>query len=92
MRRPSSSTSCRRILQVERYEFEGWLATDLARLAGCVDRLLERCGVVPGDVDRVFSPADRRWCPCVRRLFERFGVDRLRSGNERSPPWRAVSR
>ncbi|MFN8602957.1 MAG: Hsp70 family protein [Candidatus Binatia bacterium] len=74
----------RRILQeVERYEFEGWLATDLARLAGCVDRLLERCGVVPGDVDRVFLTGGSSLVPCVRRLFEeRFGVDRLRGGNE----------
>ena len=74
----------RRILQEARQpEFEGWLAPDLAKLAGCVDRLLARCGVGPADVDRVFLTGGSSLVPCVRRLFvQRFGEDRLRGGDE----------
>jgi hypothetical chaperone protein len=74
----------RRIVQdVHQDEFESWLASDLARLAGCVDRLLERCGVAPGDVDRVFLTGGSSLVPCVRQLFvQRFGDDRLRGGEE----------
>jgi hypothetical chaperone protein len=74
----------RRIVQdVTQAEFEGWLTSDLARLAGCVDRLLERGGVAPGDVDRVFLTGGSSLVPAVRRLFtERFGAERLRGGEE----------
>lgn len=74
----------RRIAQdVSQPEFEGWLAPDLARLAGCVDRLLDRCGVAPGDVDRVFLTGGSSLVPAVRRLFtDRFGAERLRGGEE----------
>jgi hypothetical chaperone protein len=74
----------RRIVQdVRRDDFERWLAPDLERLAGCVDRLLERCGVAPGEVDRVFLTGGSSLVPCVRKLFvDRFGADRLRGGEE----------
>jgi len=74
----------RRIVQqVTQAEFELWLASDLERLAGCVDRLLARCGVAAGDVDRVFLTGGSSLVPSVRRLFtERFGAARLRGGEE----------
>jgi len=68
---------------VTQAEFELWLASDLERLAGCVDRLLARCGVAAGDVDRVFLTGGSSLVPSVRRLFtERFGAARLRGGEE----------
>jgi len=74
----------RRIVQdVTQDEFETWLGPDLERLAGCVDRLLDRCGAAPGDVDRVFLTGGSSLVPAVRRLFtERFGAERLRGGEE----------
>lgn len=74
----------RRIAQdVTQADFETWLAPDLERLASCVDRLLEWCGVAAGDVDRVFLTGGSSLVPAVRRLFTlRFGAERLRGGEE----------
>jgi len=74
----------RRIVQpVRQADFEGWLEPDLVRLAGCVDRLLARSGVAPGEVDRVFLTGGSSLVPCVRQLFsQRFGAERLRGGEE----------
>ncbi len=74
----------RRIVQdVARHDFEGWIAPDLERLGACVDRLLERSGVAPRDVARVFLTGGSSLVPGVRRLFaERFGEDRLGGGEE----------
>lgn len=74
----------RRIVQeVARRDFEAWIAPDLERLGACVDRLLERSGVAPREVDRVFLTGGSSLVPSVRRLFaERFGEDRLRGGEE----------
>jgi len=84
----------RRIQQdVTQADFEQWLAPDLARLASCVDRLLERCGVVPDDVDRVFLTGGSSLVPAVRRLFiARFGEDRLRGGEELTTVARGLAR
>ena len=72
-----------RIAGVERNEFEGWIAADLARIATCVDRLLERCDVPPSAVDRVFLTGGSSLVPSVRGIFaDRFGADRLRGGEE----------
>ncbi|MEW6301437.1 MAG: Hsp70 family protein [Thermodesulfobacteriota bacterium] len=52
-------------------------------MARCVDRLLARCGVSPGDVDSVFLTGGSSFVPAVRRIFaQRFGTDRLRGGEE----------
>jgi hypothetical chaperone protein len=52
-------------------------------IAGCVDGLLERCGVATGAVDRVFLTGGSSLVPAVRRLFEqRFGTERIDSGAE----------
>jgi hypothetical chaperone protein len=68
---------------VQRNEFEGWIAADLARIATCVDRLLERCDVPPSAVDRVFLTGGSSLVPSVRGIFaDRFGADRLRGGEE----------
>jgi hypothetical chaperone protein len=66
-----------------RAEFEEWIGSDLERLRGCVDRLLDRCGVAPSAVDRVFLTGGSSLVPSVRQIFaDRFGADRLRGGEE----------
>ncbi len=66
-----------------RADFEEWIAPDLARIAGCVDRLLARCDVPPSAVDRVFLTGGSSLVPSVRAIFTtRFGADRVRGGDE----------
>jgi hypothetical chaperone protein len=68
---------------VTRTEFEGWIAEDLAAIEGCVDSLFTRTGISYPDVDRVFLTGGTSFVPAVRGIFERrFGVERVRSGNE----------
>ncbi|MCZ6462931.1 MAG: Hsp70 family protein [Proteobacteria bacterium] len=67
--------------RVRRAEFEEWIADEVAEIAACVDRLLERTG--ESEVDRVFMTGGSSFVPAVRRIFEeRFGPERLRSGAE----------
>ncbi|MDG2306517.1 MAG: Hsp70 family protein [Candidatus Binatia bacterium] len=69
--------------EVRREELEEWLTPDLDRMASCVDRLTQRCGIEGGDVDRVFLTGGSSRVPCVRDLFaSRFGRDKLRGGRE----------
>jgi hypothetical chaperone protein len=68
---------------ITRGEFEGWIASDLARLAGTVDQVLEQAGVAADQVDRVFLTGGTAFVPAVRRLFEaRFGLEKLAGGGE----------
>jgi hypothetical chaperone protein len=68
---------------VLRASFEGWIAEELAQMAGCVDRLLERTGVLPREVDRVFMTGGSSLAPAVRAIFaSRFGEEKLRGGDE----------
>jgi hypothetical chaperone protein len=68
---------------VTRADFESWIADDLAAIEGCVDSLFDSSGVGYADVDRVFLTGGTSFVPAVRGIFERrFGVDRVRSGNE----------
>lgn len=69
--------------RVERAEFEGWIGEEVSAIDTCVQRLLERTGAAPGDIDRVFLTGGSSLVPAVRRLFaSRFGEERLRSGSE----------
>jgi hypothetical chaperone protein len=68
---------------ITRGEFEGWIAADLARLAGTVDQVLKQSGVAADQVDRVFLTGGTAFVPAVRRLFEaRFGLEKLAGGGE----------
>ena len=52
-------------------------------IAGCVDSLLQQCGVNSRDVDMVFLTGGSSFVPAVRGIFDtRFGGGRVRSGNE----------
>ncbi len=69
--------------EIARAEFDGWIADDLAKIAGCVDRLLARAGLAPREIDRVFMTGGSSFVPAVRRIFEqRFGAEKLRGGQE----------
>jgi hypothetical chaperone protein len=69
--------------QVTRDQFEAWIADDLARIMATVDRALEVAGLDAGGIDRVFLTGGTSLTPAIRRAFaDRFGQDRLASGNE----------
>ncbi len=69
--------------KVERSAFESWIADELGQIGECVDHLLQSCGVLPGQIDKVFLTGGSSFVPAVRRIFEqRFGADRIQTGNE----------
>lgn len=68
---------------VERADFEQWIADELRLIEECVDGLLKSSGVGAREVDMVFLTGGTSFVPAVRAIFEsRFGADRIRSGNE----------
>jgi hypothetical chaperone protein len=68
---------------VSRAEFERWIGAELLSIEGCVDLLVERSGVGRKDVDMVFLTGGSSFVPAVRKIFvDRFGEDRIQSGNE----------
>jgi len=70
-------------IHVTRETFEGWIREDLSAIEECIDTLLTTAGVSRGEVDRVFLTGGTSLVPAVRRVFqERFGDDRIRTGNE----------
>jgi hypothetical chaperone protein len=68
---------------LERHVFEEWIAEHLAQIETCVDSLVDSSGISGSDVDMVFLTGGSSFVPAVRRIFEqRFGADKIRSGNE----------
>jgi hypothetical chaperone protein len=68
---------------VTRPQFESWIAPDLAAIEQAVEEVVTKSGVEVGAVDRVFLTGGTSLVPVVRRIFEdRFGADRVRTGNE----------
>ena len=71
------------IAQVQRSDFEGWIADDLAAIEATVDGLLASTGIEAAKVDRVFLTGGTSFVPAVRRIFnERFGEQRVVTGGE----------
>jgi hypothetical chaperone protein len=70
-------------IPVTRNHFEAWIADELRTIEECIDSLLQRSGVHPRDVERVFITGGTSFVPAVRRIFAtRFGEQRICSGNE----------
>ena len=68
---------------VQRADFEGWIAPELAAIAAAADEAIARAGVSPGQIDKVFLTGGSSFVPAVRRLFaDRFGEAKLESGGE----------
>jgi hypothetical chaperone protein len=69
--------------EVERAEFEGWIAADLARMGAAIDEALVNARLEVEAVEHVFLTGGTSFVPAVRRLFEqRFGVARVTAGGE----------
>jgi hypothetical chaperone protein len=68
---------------VQRTDFEGWIAPELAAIEGAVAEALDRAGLSEGGVDRVFLTGGSSFVPAVRDIFlRRFGASKIESGGE----------
>ncbi len=69
--------------QVQRADFEGWIAPELAAIEGAVAEALDRAGLSESGVDRVFLTGGSSFVPAVREIFlRRFGADKIETGGE----------
>ncbi|MBS4073799.1 Hsp70 family protein [Ameyamaea chiangmaiensis] len=68
---------------VTRHAFEQWIAPDLVRLDDAVSDVLDRAGLGPDAIDRVFLTGGTSFVPAVRGLFDRrFGAHKVDTGSE----------
>ncbi|CAN5567117.1 Hsp70 family protein [soil metagenome] len=68
---------------VKRSDFESWIAPELKAIETAVDQALERSGLGPDGVDRVFLTGGSSFVPAVRDIFlRRFGEGKIESGGE----------
>jgi len=68
---------------VERAEFEGWIAPELAAIQGAVDAALSDADLGPDQIDRVFLTGGSSFVPAVRGIFStRFGEAKIAAGSE----------
>ncbi|MFO1149824.1 MAG: Hsp70 family protein [Alsobacter sp.] len=68
---------------ITREAFEAWIAEDVQRIDDTVGVALQRAGLRPAQVDKVFLTGGSSFIPAIRRLFAgRFGEDRLMSGDQ----------
>jgi hypothetical chaperone protein len=69
--------------EVDRSDFESWIAEELADIVQRIDTLLAKTGVPAAAVDMVFLTGGSSFVPAVRRIFEdRFGLAKIRTGDE----------
>ena len=71
--------------QVSRVDFEAWIHDEVTAIAAALDATLERAGVEPEAIGRVFMTGGTALVPAVRREFAaRFGEAKLSRGDELS--------
>ncbi len=68
---------------ITREAFEGWIGSDLARIAATVDQVLANANLPAHAVEKVFLTGGTSFVPAVKRLFaDRFGDERLTSADQ----------
>ncbi|MES2896978.1 MAG: Hsp70 family protein [Pseudomonadota bacterium] len=68
---------------VDRAEFEGWIAPELALIETAVDEALADAGLTAEGVDRVFLTGGSSLVPAVRDIFHRrFPAEKIETGSE----------
>jgi hypothetical chaperone protein len=77
---------------VTRAQLEQWIAPDLVAIGAACDRCLQKAGVRPAEVERVFMTGGTSLVPAVRQLFaDRFGAEKLRGGEEMTTVGRGLA-
>lgn len=70
-------------VDVERSQFEQWIAADLQRIEKAMDSALQNAGATTSNIDRIFLTGGSSLIPAIRKLFEgRFGQERIATGDE----------
>ena len=68
---------------IARAEFDGWIAEDVSAIRATVDLALERAGLGPGGIDRVFLTGGTSFVPALRQSFEdQFGAGKVETGSQ----------
>jgi hypothetical chaperone protein len=68
---------------IPRAEFDGWISEDVSAIRATVDLALERAGLAPGSIDRVFLTGGTSFVPALRRSFEdQFGAGKVETGSQ----------
>lgn len=68
---------------VDRSQFDQWIAADLLRIEAAMDGALERAGKTAEMIDRVFLTGGSSLIPAIHAIFDRrFGGDRIAKGDE----------
>lgn len=69
--------------QIERAQFESWIAPELGLIEKAVDAALAEAGLGPDGIDRVFLTGGSSLVPAVRDIFyRRFEAGKIESGSE----------
>ncbi|MDB5456095.1 MAG: hypothetical protein JWP92_1680 [Caulobacter sp.] len=69
--------------EVARSDFEGWIRPELSAIETAVDQALDRAGLAPDAIDKVFLTGGSSFVPAVRDIFaRRFDPARIESGGE----------
>lgn len=69
--------------EVERAEFEAWIAPELGQIEAAVDRALAEAGLTGDGVDKVFLTGGSSLVPAVRDIFHRrFEAGKIERGAE----------
>ncbi len=67
---------------VQRSDFETWIAPELERMERSIDAVLDAAGLRAAEVDRVFLTGGTSLVPAVRKIFtDRFGEAEVNSGD-----------
>lgn len=68
---------------VERSQFEQWIAPDMHHIEAAMDIALQNARITANDIDRIFLTGGSSLIPAIRKLFERrFGQERIATGDE----------
>jgi hypothetical chaperone protein len=68
---------------INRTDFEAWIAPDVARMAATVDSVMTQAGCSEHAVDHVFLTGGTSFVPAIRTLFtSRFGAKKISAGGE----------
>jgi hypothetical chaperone protein len=69
--------------EVDRADFEAWIAPDLVRIEAALDAALSKAATEASAIDRVFLTGGSSLIPAIRALFDRrFGAERIARGGE----------
>ena len=68
---------------VDRADFEAWIAPDLKRIEAALDSALAKAALEAPQIDRVFLTGGSSLIPAIRAIFDRrFGSERIATGGE----------